>query len=289
MELLRALAALSEPPGPDQARIAVALELPAPSAADHTDLLGLQLMPYASVYVGAEGMIGGEARDRIAGFWRALGLVPPAEPDHLAALLALYAALADDERAQAAAAHAALRRQARAALLHEHLLSWLDPWLAKLAEIAPPSYAAWGELLADALRLEAAALLDGGEPPPAHLRAAPPLEPPQRTGGTAFLEALLAPARSGLVLVRDDLARAARELGIGARIAERRYMLCHLLAQDPARTLCWLQDEAERAALRPAAVAGPAAAAHWKDRAAATADVLGAARAAITTEVLHAG
>ena len=36
-------------------------------------------------------MLGGEARDRIAGFWRALGLVPPPEPDHLAVMLGLYA------------------------------------------------------------------------------------------------------------------------------------------------------------------------------------------------------
>jgi TorA maturation chaperone TorD len=283
MELLRALAALSEPPTAGQARIAAALELPAATATEHTDVFGLQLVPYASVYLGAEGMIGGEARDRIAGFWRALGLVPPAEPDHLAALLGLYAALADDERAQDPA-RAALRRQARAALLHEHLLSWLDPWLAKLAEIAPAAYAAWGELLADALRGEAAALLDGDEPLPTHLRAAAPLEPPERTGGAAFLDALLSPARSGLVLVRDDLARAAGELGLGARVAERRYVLRYLLAQEPAETLHWLRDEAARSARRPAVVAGPAVAAHWKDRAAATAAVLGA-----TTEVIHAG
>ena len=283
MELLRALAALSEPPAAEHARIAAVLELTAPTAADHTDLFALQLVPYASVYLGAEGMIGGEARDRIAGFWRALGLAPPAEPDHLAALLGLYAALADDARARSPA-RAALRRQARAALLHEHLLSWLDPWLAKLAEIAPPAYAAWGELLAEALRGEAAALLDGDEPLPAHLRAAPALEPPERTGGAAFLDALLSPARCGLVLVRDDLARAAGELGLGARVAERRYVLRHLLAQEPAETLRWLRDEAARAARRPAVVAGPAVAAHWKDRAAATAAVLGA-----TTEVIHAG
>jgi TorA maturation chaperone TorD len=284
MELLRALATLSESPGPEQARVAAALELPAPTAAEHTDLFDLQLVPYASVYLGAEGMIGGEARDRIAGFWRALGLAPPAEPDHLAALLGLYAALGDDERAQDRP-RAALRRQARAALLHEHLLSWLDPWLAKLADIAPPAYAAWGELLAAALRGEARALLDGDEPPlPAHLRAAPALEPPERTGGPAFLDALLSPARSGLVLVRDDLARAAGELGLGARVAERRYVLRHLLAQEPAETLRWLRDEAARAARRRVAVAGPAVAAHWKDRAAATADLLGA-----TKEVIHAG
>jgi TorA maturation chaperone TorD len=289
MEMLRALGVLCEPPGDQQARIAATLELPPPSAADHTDLFVLQLVPYASVHLGPEGMLGGDARDRVAGFWRAVGTAPPAEPDHLAALLGLYAALADDERAQPAPARAALRRQARAALLHEHLLSWLDPWLAKLGEIAPLAYAAWGELLAAALRIEAEAVLDGGEPLPAHLRGAAPLEPPERTGGPAFVDALLAPARSGLVLVRDDLARAAAELGLGGRVAERRYVLRNLLGQDAAGTLGWLELEAERAARRPAVVAGPAVAAHWRERAAATAGVLGAARAATTTEVIHAG
>jgi TorA maturation chaperone TorD len=283
MDLLRALAAYSEPPSREHARIAAALELPAPSAADHTDLFVLQLVPYASVFLGREGMIGGEARDRVAGFWRALGLVPPAEPDHLGALLGLYAALAEDELAQTIRARAALRRQARAALLHEHLLSWLEPWLAKLAEIAPPAYKAWGGLLADVLSIEAGTLLDGREPLPAHLRAAPPLEAPERTGGAAFLEGLLAPARSGLVLVRGDLARAARDLGLGARPAERRYTLRHLLGQDPAGTLRWLRAESRRAARRSAVIAGPAVAAHWSDRAAATSDLLGAARAAATT------
>lgn len=282
MELLRALGVLCEPPGPQHARIAAALELPVPSAADHTGLLVLQLVPYASVHLGAEGMLGGEAGDRVAGFWRVLGLTPPSEPDHLAALLGLYAALAADEHAAA--------RAARATLLHEHLLSWLDPWLAKLAEIAPPAYAAWGRLLTAALSAEALATLAGDEPLPAHLRAVAPLEPPERAGGQAFLDGLLAPARSGLLLTRADLARAARELGLGGRVAERRYALRNLLGQDAAGTLGWLEGEAARAARRPAAVAGTAIAAHWSERAAATAAALAAARAAaIDSEVTHAG
>ncbi|HAC46500.1 MAG TPA: hypothetical protein DCF65_10605, partial [Chloroflexi bacterium] len=85
----------------------------------------LQLWPYASIYVGAEGKLGGEARDRVAGFWRALHLTPPAEPDHLAALLGLYATLADMEAAEQDPARRQLRRSSRQALLWEHLLSWL--------------------------------------------------------------------------------------------------------------------------------------------------------------------
>lgn len=51
-----------------------------PAVDEHTDVLVFQAYPYASIYLGAEGMLGGKARDRIAGFWRALGGEPPAEP-----------------------------------------------------------------------------------------------------------------------------------------------------------------------------------------------------------------
>src|SRR5205807_572327 len=93
MELFRALAALAEPPGPEQVRIGAVLGLPgAPDPAQYTEVFLFQLYPYAAVHAGAEGMLGGEAQDRVAGFWRALERTPPAEPDHLTSLLALYAA-----------------------------------------------------------------------------------------------------------------------------------------------------------------------------------------------------
>lgn len=97
---LRGLAVLAEPPTDEHGPIAEALGLPAaPTPAEYSDLFLFQLYPYASVYLGPEGMLGGIARDRIAGFWRAVGLTPPAEPDHLAALLGLYVSLI--ERAEA--------------------------------------------------------------------------------------------------------------------------------------------------------------------------------------------
>lgn len=242
MELFRALAVIAEPPSQPTEAVAAVLELPGrPDSAAYTDLFLLQLWPYASIYVGAEGKLGGEARDRVAGFWRALRMTPPAEPDHVAALLGLYATLIDAEAAELDPARRGLRRRSRQALLWEHLLSWLPPYLAKLNEIASPLYRAWGELLSAALIAEAEEL-KLSDRLPLHLR-----EAPTTLADAADLTAgILTPARSGLVLVRDDLARAARRLGLGLRQGERTYVLKALLEQDPAATVDWLADEAKR-------------------------------------------
>jgi len=101
VELFRALGSLAEPPAADRSGIADALDLgPLPDPASHSDLFDQQLPPYASVYLGPEGMLGGEARDRIAGFWRALDLTPPDEPDHITTMLAFYARLCELGRGQ---------------------------------------------------------------------------------------------------------------------------------------------------------------------------------------------
>src|SRR5918992_3923558 len=120
MNLFRPLASLAEPPNESTARAADALGLGAPpDAAEHTEVFVFQLYPYASVYLGAEGMLGGEARDRVAGFWRALRLPPPAEVDHLSVLLALYARLVELEEGEGDPARRAFWRRARKALLWE--------------------------------------------------------------------------------------------------------------------------------------------------------------------------
>jgi Nitrate reductase delta subunit len=271
-ELLRALGVLCEPPAAEHRHLAAAAGLgDAPSASDHADVFAFDLYPYASVYLGGEGKLGGEARDRVAGFWRALGLVPPAEPDHLSALLGLYAGLAD----------AGAPAQWRRALLWEHLLSWTPPYLAKMEDVAGPFHRRWARLLGAALAAEAAALGTLRDAPLAH-REAPRLDPPGLVGGAAFVDQLLAPARTGFVLVRADLAAAGRELGLGLRLAERRYVLGALMAQDARATLQWLAEHASSWAAR-----------HewdfWACRAAAASRLLAeAAEAAADAEVQRA-
>ena len=253
-ELFRALGSLCESPGSASLDLGAALGLSGqPEEHDYTDAFLFQLYPYSSVYVGAEGMLGGEARDRVAGFWRALGFRPTGEPDHLAALLALYARLIDWELEEADEARRALRRQSRKALLWEHLLSWVPVFVDKCRVVTTPFYAGWADLLLDAL-IDEARTVGGQETLPLHLRDAPelvsPLDDPR-----AFLSGLLAPVRSGMILTRTDLSHAARDLDLGLRVGERRFVLESFLAQDADATLTWLTQEAYRSAERHASCA----------------------------------
>lgn len=277
MELLRALAVLAEPPERAEAgRVAAALGLGAPPPAEeHAALFIFQLSPYASVYLGAEGMLGGEARARVAGFLEAVGLEPPAEADHLSLMLAAYARLAELDE-EAGAGERADWGAARRAFLWEHLLSWLPVYLDKLSEVAPPFYRAWGALAGEALDAEARAHGPAPDALPLQLREAPPLAAPADADGEEFLRSLLAPARSGLVLTRADLAHAARTLGLGARAGGRLFTLKSMLGQDATAVLQWLASEAEAWASRHAArrgLHGPIAE-WWESRAGTTAGLL---------------
>ena len=285
-ELFRALAVLAEPPERQTAAVTASLGIEGEiEAAAYTELFVRSLFPYASVYLGAEGMLGGEARDRIAGFWRALGVQPPEEPDHLATLLGGYASLLEAEGAAEGASRAAWRH-ARRAFLFEHLASWLPPYLRKLGEIAPAPYAQWGQLLLAAME-ESMRDLEPPETAPSHFRELGSLADPRVDGMSEFLASLFAPARSGAIVTAHDLARAARELELGLRYGERRYVLEALFAQDPYRVLDWLAAEAQRwEELHRASLLPTGAREHWIERAQRSATLL-RSLAASTLQVQH--
>lgn len=280
IDLFRALATLCEPPQPETGCIAAALGLPrAPTEAEYTEVFVFQLYPYASVYLGAEGMLGGEARDRIAGFWRALGETPPTDPDHLAVMLALYARLVELEQNATEPPRRSALHRARTAFLWEHLLSWVPVYLLKLLEIAPPVYGAWGELLERTLLGEARQLA-GIDRLPLHFREAPPLPllPPETIESAAA--AVLVPVGSGIILTRADLARGARSLGLAPRMGERRFILDALLGQHPEGVVGWLAEEAHQWIMRHRAhqeILGGVAR-FWTERARRTAGWLTALR-----------
>lgn len=276
MELLRALAVLAERPGPDHAPLADLLDLPAiPDDATWTQVFVFNCYPYASVHLGDQGKLGGQGRDRVAGFFRALDAVPPTEPDHLRTLLLALVELR--ERGDAGdhqADHAATT------LLHEHLLSWLPLYLGRVQALAPEPYRTWAALLADVLLAEATrhppVAVDGTRVLPAHLRETTPLADPRNGADLPLPEQLLVPARTGFLLTTADLRRAARDTQLGLRIGERRYVLEQLLGQSVPDMLRWLATHATttQIALAPWQHAIPDVVAWWNRQAQRTAGLL---------------
>jgi len=262
-ELLLGLGAVAGDPA-DARTVLAAVGLPPCSNAEHTEVFVLNCSPYAAAYLGAEGALGGDAADRVAGFWRALGAEPPAEPDHLTSLLALYAALGEQAGDPA--------ERARGVLFTEHLWSWLPGYLAAVSDLGVGSLRGWADLALAAIAEERHRYPGG--PLPAALRDAPAgldgdLAP------RALVEAVLTPVRSGMIITRRTLAAGAGQAGAGHRIGERRFALRAMLEQAPEATLTWLAAEAERWARRWAAF-GPddEVALWWAARARATANRL---------------
>lgn len=260
-ELIRALAAFLYAPGPEHTRLAELLKLPnPPSPAEHSDLLLLQVHPYASVYLSENGMKGGEVRDRTDGFWRAVGREPPAESDHLGALLGLFAALheagswvgADDGARGRLTGHAAL------ALRREFLDEWLGVFLDVVDRAgSAPFYGAWSAMMR---RVWSETTVDADGPEfrastgDANSRQTVTVRHPDEHGLSTFIQDLLTPARSGLVVTRRELEREAREAGLAFRAGPRAGMLETLLKQAPGETLAWMvRTSGEWGALHDAA------------------------------------
>ena len=248
-ELFRALGAVAGDPA-DARTACAALGWAGPDNAEHTEVFVLNCPPYAAVYLGAGGGLGGDAADRAAGFWRAIGLAPPAEPDHLAALFSLYASLGEAAGGARTAATADALTRARHALFWEHLWPWLPGYLDTVADLRAPGLAPWARLARRALLAERGAHPGGWLP--LALRAAP--EPgPAPDNLDPLLDLLVTPVRSGFILTRRSLAAGAKVAGAGYRIGERRFTLRALLEQDPAGTVSWLAGEATRWSRRHAA------------------------------------
>ncbi|MDA3921844.1 MAG: molecular chaperone TorD family protein [Salinisphaera sp.] len=250
-DLWQLLALTASEPGADHADMFAALGLDAPRdiealRAAHAQAFVTQCVPYASIYVGVEGAIGGEAAARVADFRRLLGSVADRTetqvvPDHLPDLLADYAelaALADDPRA----------RHARKAFFWEHLACWLMPFCDALMRSAVSPFDAWGTLLAQVLRADALAL---GLPAqlPLHLREAPAGSVgADADSSDVAARTLFVPAATGMVLTRSDLVRAAKSIDGQTVPGSRAFMLRTLFDQDVTATLEWLAAEAVRQA-----------------------------------------
>ena len=288
MELFRVLAFLAETPTPSHEAAAQAVGLGSvPDEGDYTECFLFQFYPYASIYLGPEGMLGGVARDRIGGFWRALGLTPPNEPDHLTVMLAFYASLAEHENAAHNETQQHKWRTARHAYLWEHLMPWLPVYLSRIQENGPEFYQDWATLTQEALLAESETV----ETPaclPLHLREAPPVPEINGFQLEQLIGWLLTPLRSGMIVARQDCVEAACTLGLGMRTGDRRLMLRTLLEQDAAKTLGWLAQEARRWEDKHGQLPGGPIAAWWTERSRSAAQFLDSLQHIARTQSSHA-
>ena len=266
MDLIPTLGELIEPPGSEQVRLARMLGLPSePTRADFTQLFVVQLFPYASIYLNADGLAGAPAKDLIADYWKIIQRAAPPDVDHAATLLRTYGTLPELPN---------LTKQIRYAFFWENLASWLPLFLTRVGMHGSPFYRAWSVLTLDALEAEAAEV-GTCTMLPLHLRNAP--MPPSISNSGAFVDALFAPAVSGLILSRSDLGRCAQENSLTIRFADRRYTLKLMLTQRTSAVCRWLQAEAERQAEELARLPDAFAIMrdYWTMRALATAQAIG--------------
>jgi TorA maturation chaperone TorD len=243
MHLFPSLGELVESPGVEHARVARMLGLPGEATRkDYTNLFVVQLFPYASIYVSANGLAGGPIRDEVARYHRLLNAPVPEEPDHISSLLKWYGHL---QTALAGYGNEAQIRDVRQSFFWSCIASWLPVYLLRAREIGSPVYRAWAEVTLDVLEAEAVQI---GIPAtaPAPLLTAPAL--PSVREPVAFVESLLVPVTSGVILCRADLGRCAAEHRLVVRVADRRHNIKSFLAENASGVCTWLSAEALRQA-----------------------------------------
>ena len=273
-ELLRALASVVLEPPPLCHAALEALGLAALTGAEHTAAFVLGAAPYAAIYLGGEGKLGGEGLDRVAGYWRAIGLVAPPEADHLGLLLLLYAELLDAEAETLSEATLHRLVHVRETLLNEHLWSWVPGYLTAVGRLGGPGLSDWSRMTLSALHREARTIEQA--PLALALRSAP--EPISvETERDELLDALVTPVRSGIILAHAELGEAAATAALGLRAGEKRYLLAAMIDQDPATTLSFLAEHAtswSRVHEMQPAIGGTDPKQWWAERAGETAKVL---------------
>ncbi len=174
------------------------------AAAEHYDVFGLNVFPYASAFLDPEGRLGGETAEEASAWRMRFGRVPDAGsegPDHIAAELDLLAEYPPESGPGLCFA-----------FLGEHVVVWLLPFASALQRGPSPLYAALGRLTLDLVADQLAS--SGGTARSPSFPVEENLLGRSETGIRDIARFLATPVRSGLWLSREEL----RVLGRGRRL-----------------------------------------------------------------------
>jgi TorA maturation chaperone TorD len=225
--------------------------------AEWTRIFVLNVPPYESLFVDDPPMLNTEATQRVADAYRRLGRRPAAgsrvgAPDHLGVELELLGQLAAEEAralGECDEGRASRLRAEQADFLHAHPLRWGPVACLAVERCAGdppagfPGFGALARLCREFLLAEGESLGGTGDEGRRTKDEGRRTENQGRTTQDARRETrderspdlaaaarhLAAPARSGVFLSRQDLARLARRLGLPGRLGDR---------ADAIRDLC---------------------------------------------------
>ncbi len=200
-------------------------------AADHYALLGLDVFPYASAYLEADGRPGGTTTDFVSRLAISLGeTVGSSEsPDHISSECDVLSRLC---MIKAGVAPGVVDLQRVVRLEHDlldHVFQWLPVFKHALAESGGSLHRDMAEWMLDIAvdhkrSLASAADKDAGF----RLPELPDLLSTEKTGLRDLAEYLCRPALAGMVVTRTRVEKIARALGLPRGFGDRSLMLGNL-------------------------------------------------------------
>ncbi len=238
------------------------------SPADHTEVFTLELLPDACIYLSPGAQLGGEPAERIDGFLAAAGLEPMREATSLANQLVMLADLIDQLlKAPAGSQEASALEKVLAALLFEHVLPWVPPYVTATTRLEPRLSAWAGATVGTLAELAGWLGLASWEITPSVLEG----RGAAAEGASDLVAMAASPYLCGTFLTKRVLFERAYEVGLAPRIGSRKFMIASLLEQSPTAAAAVLREEAEFQAERWAELASAFGVplASWADSAAA--------------------
>ncbi len=203
-------------------------------AAEHYGVFGLNVFPYAGVFLSADGLMGGAEADFNSAFYARIGLPLNKDADHIGQQLAVLSWLAGaeaDALQDGAFGQAARMRSLRRQLLQERVLTWLPALVQAVGARQSVVYGSAASLALDLAVHDREALGEDvyGADARFVLPPVPDLLDDPKTGLHDIAAWLMTPALSGIYLSRDDVMQLGIRHGIPTGFAERRTLLHNVL------------------------------------------------------------
>lgn len=205
-------------------------------AAAHHSMFGMNVFPFASMFLDEQQLLGGVVSNQFLAFYDEVGFVPgpDEEADHIAQQLSVLAflsgaeadALEDGQQAIAARIQSLILR-----FMTHYLLRWVPLFVQSVRQQGDDRYTALAEVTLHTIcghheRLAPNTPID---PADFSLPAPPAILDDEKTGLRQIAAYLLNPVYSGVYLSRDDIARLARPHDLPRGFGSRLDMLTDLL------------------------------------------------------------